>query len=177
MDKKAFGEIEARLLEVNGIIEKLDPSIRVAAFEFLKPYIAGGTIKVSKDKDGKQEPDADPESGSASSGDLDELVKKHGDNKPSENTKLLSAHWYSMYGSAPFSTKWIKATSASTGLTIPASVDMTLRQAKEKGKLLYEALGKRGLVKPTVAGEHYLKATYGVKKGTKTPPTSVDKSK
>ena len=48
MDKKAFSEIEERLLEVNKVIAKLDPSIRVAAFDFLRPYIAGGTITVQK---------------------------------------------------------------------------------------------------------------------------------
>jgi len=46
---------------------------------------------------------------------------------------------------------------------------MTLKQAKEKGKNLYVAAG-RGLFKPTVVGEGFLKTTYGVGKGTKAPP-------
>ena len=53
LDKKAFEAIETRLLEVNKVIEKLDASIRVAAFEFLKPYIAGGIITAPKGGDGK----------------------------------------------------------------------------------------------------------------------------
>ena len=173
MDKKAFDDIESRLLEVNKVIEKLDASIRPAAFEFLKPYITGGTIAAPKGGGGSSVSD---DVDSAAAGDLDSLVKNHPDQKPNENAKLLSAHWYSMYGSAPFTTKWIEETGAATGLTIPSSVDMTFRQAKDKGKALYQALGKGGLLKPTVAGEHYLKAAYHVKKGTKTPPSNNSES-
>lgn len=178
MDKKQFAQIEERLLEVNKVIEKLDESIRVAAFEFLRPYIAGGTITLPKPKGGDDHGGGDDDAEPASSGDLEDLVKNHSDLKPNENAKLLSAHWYSIYGSAPFKTKWIEQAAADAGLTIPNSVDMTFRQAKEKGKLLYQALGKGGLLKPTVVGEHYLKTTFKVKKGTKTPPTDgVAKSK
>jgi hypothetical protein len=169
LDKKAFDEIEARLLEVNKLVQKLDGSIRVAAFEFLKPYIAGGTFTAPKPKGGDDHGGGDA-AASDSNGDLEELVKKHSDLKPNENAKLLSAHWYSLYGSAPFKTKWIEDTAAAAGLTIPNSVDMTFRQAKDKSKLLYQPLGKGGLLKPTVVGENYLKATFKVKKGTKTPP-------
>lgn len=166
MDKKQFEEIEERLLKLNKVVEKLDSSIRVAAFEFLKPYITGGTIAVPKDKHEKQEDS--PASGGAD--DLAELIEKHPSDRPSHNAKLLSAYWFSQYGSAPFSTKWIKDTAGSSGLTVPEAVDMTFRQAQSKGKGVYEALGKRGLIKPTIAGETYLKQTFGVRKGTKAAP-------
>lgn len=117
--QKAFEEIEARLLEVNKVVENLDASIRVAAFEFLKPYVVGKPIKVEKPKDDEHDDDTD----TASSGDLDELVTKHGDKKPSENARLLSAHWYSIYGSAPFTTKWIEETGATAGLLIDIRVE------------------------------------------------------
>src|ERR1700687_2737713 len=135
MDKKTFNEIETRLLEVNKVVEKLDSSIRVAAFDFLKPYIFGGNTKMH--------PSPPPsETDESSSGDLAELVEKHGSNdKLSDNAKLLTAWWFSQYGSAPFSIKWVKETGASTGLTIPDAPDMTFRQAKLKGKSLYKALG------------------------------------
>lgn len=171
LDRKQFGEIEGRLLEVNKVVEKLDASIRVAAFEFLKPYIVGGTITASKPKSEDDRTGGDADTGSGSSGNLEELLKNYNDLKPSENAKLLSAHWYSMYGSAPFKTKWIDQAAADSGLTIPSSVDMTFRQAKDKGKLLYQPLGKGGLLKPTVVGEQYLKTTFKVKKGTQTPPS------
>jgi hypothetical protein len=179
VDKKAFGEIESRLLEVNKVVEKLDASIRVAAFEFLKPYIAGGTITAPKSKVEHGEGDQGGESDSApTTGDLAGLVDKYGSNdKPSENARLLSAWWFSQHGTAPFSMKCIKETAASTGLTIPSSPAMTFRQATEKGKALYQALGKGGLVKPTVVGESYFRNTYKVKKGTKAPPTTTPKSR
>lgn len=170
MDKKAFDQVETRLSEVNKIIEKLDSSIRVAAFEFLKPYIAGGTIKVlhtPKDEGGGGADGGAPD-------DLAEMVEKFiGDDEPSDNVKLLSAWWFSQYGSAPFSMAWIKSTGSSSGLTIPNKPDMTFRQAKENGKTLYEALGKGGLIKPTIIGEKFLKTKYGVRKGTKPTPTKA----
>jgi hypothetical protein len=43
------------------------------------------------------------------------------------------------------------------------------KQAKHKGKNLFVTTG-RGLFKPTVVGEVFSKATYGVGKGTKVPP-------
>jgi hypothetical protein len=167
LDKKALDEIEARLLEVNTMVQKLDASIRVAAFEFLKPYIAGHNIVVPKDKPAGHHEDS-PTGGETD--DLAALIEGHASDKPSHNAKLLSAYWFSQYGSAPFSMKWIKDTAASSGLTVPESVDMTFRAAKAKGKGVYEPLGEKGLVKPTIAGETYLKHTFGVKKGAKTPP-------
>jgi hypothetical protein len=52
------------------------------------------------------------------------------------------------------------------GVTIPDRLNMTLAAAVENGKQLFASAG-RGLFKPTVHGEIYLKTTYGVKKGTK----------
>jgi hypothetical protein len=171
LDKKAFAEIQERLLEVNKVIAKLDPSIRVAAFDFLKPYILGGNIKTHSQHESKPDEGHD-----AATSDLAELVSKFGsDSKPSDNARLLTAWWFCQYGSTPFSIKWLKETSDSTGLTIPASPGMTLRIAMEKGKNLYKALGEGGLFKPTIVGETVLKATYKVKKGTKAVPAEAEK--
>lgn len=171
MDKKALDDIESRLLEVNKIVEKLDASIRVAAFDFLKPYVLGSTIKVIKDDGDKHHHTGEPES---SPTDLAGLVEKFGSNeKPSDNARLLSAWWFSQYGGVPFTTKWIEDTAASTGLTVPAHLNMTFRQLAVKGKALYQPLGKGGLVQPTVVGEQFLKTTYHVKKGTQKPPTDA----
>jgi len=163
MDKKAFSEIQERLLEVNGVIVKLDPSIRVAAFDFLKPYVS--TRKASPSPDFPKPPADEPPAG-----DVAHLIHAHADGKPHQNVNLLAAIWFSEYGSHPFSLQYIRERSISTGVTIPAHPDMTLRQAKSKGKKLYEPLGKKGLYKPTVVGETFFKTTYGVKKGTKVPP-------
>jgi hypothetical protein len=172
LDKKAFTEIETRLLEVNKVVEKLDPTIKVTAFEFLKPYIVGETIKLPKHGD-----DSGGEAGAGdtgSSGDLAALVEKYGSvKKAADNAKVLTAWWFSQYGSAPFTIKWIKKTSKSTGVTIPKNPDMTFRQSKYNGKGVYNAVGKKGLFEITVAGETFLRTTYKVKKGTKTPPTDA----
>jgi len=167
VDKKLFADIQERLLDVNKVITKLDSSIRVAALDFLKPYILGGNIKLPLHR----EPLTD-DSDDAPTDELPALVEKYGsDSKPSENAKLLTAWWFSQYGSAPFSMKWVKTTGNSTGLTIPDKPDMTYRQAKAKGKSLYRTLGEGGLFKPTIVGEAFFKTTYKVKKGTKAPPT------
>jgi hypothetical protein len=68
----------------------------------------------------------------------------------------------------------IKEGAVSAGLTIPEHLRMTFRAAQDGGKKLYQPAG-RGLFKPTVTGELYLKKTYGVTKGTSLPP-KVEKS-
>jgi hypothetical protein len=161
LDKKAFSEIRERLLEVNKIISKLDSTIRVAAFDFLKPYISIGTVTLHIDT---KKPPAEQ----APQGDVSELIQKHGDGKPHENVNLLAAIWFSEYGSNPFSIDYVREKASSTGLTIPASPRMTVIQAKDKGKNLYVS-GGRGLFRPTVIGEAFFKTTYGIRKGTKTP--------
>ena len=163
MDKKALSEIEERLLEVNKIVGKLDVSIRVAAFDFLKPYITTGAFIPDT---APKKPAADP----PSSADESELIQKHGDGKPNDNVNLIAALWFGEYGSNPFSIDHVREKARSAGLTIPARTDMTLRSAREKGKSLYLSTG-RGLFKPTVVGEAFLKVTYNVKRGTKTPST------
>lgn len=166
MDKKGFEAVEERLLEINKVIAKLDPSVRVAAFDFLKPYISGGTLPAPLADPKKQAPDPQPAS------DVTELIQKHGEGKPNDNINLLAAIWFADYGSTPFSLDYLRERATETGLTIPARPDMTLRTAKDKGKNLF-ASAARGLFKPTVVGEAFFKTTYNVRKGTKTPP--IDK--
>lgn len=161
MDKKAFDNIEERLLEVNKAISRLDPSIRVAAFEFLKPYISGGTLPSAPDQK-KHTSDRQ------ASADVTELIQRHGDGKPHENINLIAAIWFSENGTNPFSLEYIRDKATETGLTISARPDMALKQAKEKGKNLFASAG-RGLFRPTVVGEAFFKATYSVRKGIKTP--------
>ena len=110
-----------------------------------------------------------PSGSEVSSGDVSDLIQKHGDGKPHQNINLLAAIWFSEFGSSPFSLEYLRQKAESTGLTIPASPRMTLVQAKDGGKKLYSPSG-RGLFKPTVVGEAFFKATYSVRKGTKAPP-------
>jgi hypothetical protein len=83
--------------------------------------------------------------------------------------KLIAAYLYNEYGSEPFSAEEVKNTSDDVGITIPARIDMTLLEAKDKGKKLFKKIG-RGTYKPTVHGEAYLKEKYNVAKGTKRRP-------
>jgi hypothetical protein len=164
VDKKAFGEVEERLLEVNKVIAKLDPSIRGVAFEFLKSYVSAGTLPP---------PPTDPKKLPAdhhATGDVTELIQKHGDGKPHENTNLLAAIWFAEYGASPFSVDYIKNKATEIGLTIPARPDKTLKSARDNAKALFAPTG-RGLFKPTVVGEAFFKTTYNVRKGTKAPPS------
>jgi hypothetical protein len=123
MDKKEFSEVKDRVLEVNGVIAKLDPSIRITAFDFLKPYITGG--RPTRSTDSKKEP---PDEGP--SADEAELIQKHGSGKPHENVNLLAAIWFGDYGSTPFSLDYIRQKASSTGLTIPQRLDMTLTESR-----------------------------------------------
>lgn len=163
MDRKAFAELQDRLLEVNKVITKLDSSIRVAAFDLLRPYISTGKLDAPSDS---HKPPAEE----TPSIDVADLIQKHGEGKPHENVTLLAAIWFSEYGSHPFSLDYIREKATSTGVTVPERPDMTLRAAMENGKKLYEAIGGKGLFRPTVVGEAFLKTTYRVKKGTKAPP-------
>ena len=94
------------------------------------------------------------------------MVAKHPDGRPSENVNLIAAHLYSQYGAQPFKLDDIRNKANEVGITIPTSLNMTLKQAKRKGKALYQHTG-RNEYKPTVNGELYFKNTYHVKKGTK----------
>jgi hypothetical protein len=165
MDKKSLEHVEQRLLEVNGVIQKLDPSIRASSFELLKGYVTSGTPSGQLG--------SIAESGEKSSSEdsgLAELMQTHVHDKPSDNAHLLAADWYGQYGSSPFALNAMKERAEAAGLTIPDRLDMTYTAAQDAGKKLYQSAG-RGFYKPTVTGELYLKKTYGVAKGTEAPPT------
>lgn len=160
MDQKQFGERFARLREVGDLIEKLPPEIRSDAFALLKEYVLPRSAGPSKEPNDQSGPD--------DSGDTN-LFTQFDHEKPSDNVRLIAAHFFREYGSEPFLVDEVKALAAETGLTVPDRVDMTLANATEKGKKLFVAAG-RGKFKPTVHGEAFLKSTYGVKKGTNTRP-------
>jgi hypothetical protein len=165
MDKRSLEILEERLIEVNRVIEKLDPSVRASAFELLKGYVNGASASQSA-RTGQHESQAP-----STDTDLAAMIEKHGHEKPSDNAHLLVADWYRQYGSSPFALVSIKSAAEAAGLTIPERLNMTLRAAQDGGKKLYQPVG-RGLYKPTVTGELFLKKTYGVEKGIGTPPVS-----
>jgi hypothetical protein len=172
METTTFQERVKRLKEVNEVIEKLDPAIREEAFSLLAGYVTGQPYK----RVGINDPATDfSEEGGESVRLAEELFARYPDGKPSDNVVLTAAFLYSQYGAQPFKLDEIRAIAESVGLTIPTSLDMTLRQAKRDGKSLFQHTG-RSEFKPTVHGELYLKKTYQVAKGTKKRPLQGDES-
>lgn len=168
MDAVAFQERVKRLKEINEVIEKLDPAIREHAFAVLASYATG---QPHRPTDGAHQLGSLPEGkGDQSEILASELFAKHPEGKPSDNAVLIAAFLYSQYGSQPFKLDEMRGIAESVGVTIPASLDMTLRQAKRDGKSLFQHTG-RSEFKPTVHGELYFKKTYEVSTGTKKRPT------
>jgi hypothetical protein len=159
MDKKEFDERALRLQDVGKVIDKLPAEIRSDAFGLLKGYVSGRSEPDFDDRQKNREADID------SSGDTN-LFGRFDHGKPSDNVRLIAAHLFQQFGSEPFSADEVNAIAADAGITVPARVDMTLRNAKENGKFLFVSAGD-GMFKPTVHGETNLKDTYGVRKGNK----------
>lgn len=166
MESNTFHERVKRLKEVNEVIEKLDPAIREGALSLLAEYVTGHPHK-SKGGTGQEISTSEPldQSDTVAS----DLFAMHPDGKPSDNVVLIAAHLYSQYGAQSFKLDEIRSIADSVGITIPTSLDMTLKQAKRDGKPLFQHTG-RNEYKPTVNGELYFKKTYQVPKGTKQHP-------
>jgi hypothetical protein len=172
MESSAFQERVKRLKEVNEVIEQLDPAIREGALSLLAEYVTGEPHK-GKGGAGQELRDIEPHDQPDTV--TSELFAKHPDGKPSDNAVLIAAHLYSQYGAQPFRLDEMRTVADSVGVTIPTSLDMTLRQAQRDGKLLFQHTG-RSEFKPTVHGELYFKKTYQVPKGTKQRPAPGNES-
>jgi hypothetical protein len=165
MQSKEFQEVVKRAKEVNGIIEKLDPSIRAEVFAMVKSYITGPTNGETRKK-----PDGTPQH-LIDVADAEAFFTKHADGKPADNVLLIAAYLYGQYGSEPFGLEEIRNVADGSGVTIPARPDMTIRAARRSGKKLFQRVGANQY-KPTVHGESHFKTTYSVKKGSKSKPSA-----
>lgn len=167
MDDKEFKTRSSRLEQIAKVLEKLPPEVRGEAFELLRGYVTEHSAGArTKTKETKSQPDTATQS-------EEEFFAAVDHDKPADNAKLIAAWFYREYGAEPFTLDEVRAKADAVGITIPARVDMTLSQAKEKGKKLFARAGK-GKFKPTVHGEANLKATYSVKKGTKKRTESAE---
>jgi hypothetical protein len=161
MDSSTFQERVKRLKEVNDVIKDLDPAVREGALPLLAEYVTGKAVTAGAGRQpDKGSGDSPAEEGAA------EFFAKFPEGKPSDNAVSIAAYVYSQYGAEPFRLDEIRETAKSVGLTIPTSLDMTLKQAQRDGKMLFQHSG-RSEFKPTVHGELYFKKTYQVAKGTK----------
>ena len=149
-----------RLEQIAKVLEKLPAEVRTDAFDLLKSYV---TEHSSESPPKKTRAKGEHEAAEKSDG---EFFAPFDHDKPADNARLIAAWFYREYGVEPFSLDEVRGKANDVGITIPARVDMTFVQAKEKGKKLFARAGT-GKFKPTVHGEANLRATYSVKKGTK----------
>ncbi|MBB5360412.1 hypothetical protein HDE76_003656 [Rhodanobacter sp. ANJX3] len=168
MSNEDFEKTKKMLAEINAVVIGMDPSIRPATFEILvSRYLgspgAGASItpkaKVKETDSSDEAPDTT---------DLGAFINSFDTKKPADAVMVLVAWLYSNYGAYAISIKELKELADSCGLTVPARVDMTLRQGKSGGKSLFVQQNKSW--KPTVSGEIFLKDTYKISKGTKSLP-------
>jgi hypothetical protein len=160
-----------RMREVNALVSALDPAVRGEAFSLMREYILGGTpsgaggsvqtgdVSVAEKAGGRV---------GAPSG-FDGFIDKLESEVPADNVMALAAFLYGQYGIEPLSVQEVKDLAERAGVTIPARPDMTLAQKTANKKKAFRKTGK-GVFRPTTDGEIFLKATYGVKKGTKKRP-------
>ena len=177
MESSAFHERVKRLKEINEVIEKLDPAIREGALSLLASYVTGQPHTADGEQQArtKHQAGATTSEGEESELQMTELFGKYPDGKPSENATLIAVWLYSQYGAQPFKLDEMRGIAESVGLTIPSSLDMTLKQAQRDGKALFQHTG-RSEFKPTVPGELYFRKTYEVTKGTKKWPAQGSES-
>jgi hypothetical protein len=86
--------------------------------------------------------------------------------KPSDHAFLCAAYHYSQYGMLPFSLDDLRQIASHAGVVIPDRLDMTLKNATNKGKKLFQSAG-RNAYKPTAAAGVLFKEKWQVKPGRK----------
>lgn len=155
-------EMKKRIADLNEFVATLVPEIRERAFVVLELYGVGtaGAAEIPA-------PTNDAALGDEDAPSEFMFFSQVPSSKPAEAAMAIAAYWYSQYGTAPFTKTWVEAAAARVGLTIPARVDMTYRQARRGGKLLFAA--SKGFFTVTVHGEMALKDAFAVKKGTRSP--------
>lgn len=165
MSGERLEEVKKKLLEMNEIVSNLDPAIRGSAFEILKSEYFDTPETPPQQKAEKKEA---AKKTNSQPNDLEKYLSTYQHKKPGDNVMLLAAWLYSNYGSYAITAKEIQDLGDTCGLITPKRCDNTMRQAKNKGKSLFNQQGKGW--KPTISGELYFKETYGVTKGTKVLP-------
>lgn len=158
MDEIEFKQLAIRLEKAAEVLEKLPPEVRHDAFCLMEDYVRGSA--------GAEMPKWQGDAGESPAQGREEFFGAFSHDKPADNVKLIAADFYRQYGTESFSVKEALQAANEVGITVPSRIDKTLNAAKDKGKSLFTRAG-RGMFKPTVHGEAYLKATYSIKKGTK----------
>jgi len=162
MDDETFQDRASRLKAVGEVLEKLPEKVHERAFALLEPYVTGAAPPQAADPAG---------TGHGASSDhltdtKEQFFNSFDWSKPADNLKMIAAWLFNEYGDDPFSLEDVRRVAKEVGLTIPDRPNDTLRVAKYEGKKTFDQ-PNRGKFKPTIAGQTYLKQTFGVKKGTK----------
>jgi hypothetical protein len=160
MDEKELKQIETKLMAINNIIAKLDPAIKVTAFEFLKPLVLGKQIEVPAGKAGR----AQDEEHLPPKGDVRDFYGSFNPKKPADSALILAGWFYTQRGSASFTLEELDALFDEVGVGRPARLDMTLRSSMRKGKTLFQNSG-HGAYRPTVYGENVFKTEMNLRPG------------
>lgn len=179
MTDEVFNKAIERFQRIVEVVGKLPPDLQASAFNALAPLIqlapssapplappAAPGVAAAGNKTSKKEVQEAPE-------DREAFFGSFNHEKPHDNVRLLIAWLYSQYGTESFSLNELRDLANDVGLTVPERLDMTVKSAREDGKTLFTSTG-RGKFKPTVHGEAFLKAEYGVKKGTGKRPAVAE---
>ena len=104
--------------------------------------------------------------------DLAAFFNREGDMKPADYAQLCAAYHYSVYGASAFSITELKAIAMDAGVVLPDRVDMTLRNAMQKGKKLFQPSGS-GAFKPTATACMHFAEKWKLKPGKKAKPMAA----
>ena len=153
-----------KILEINGIVKSLDPALQERASDVLLKMAFGNLIQETTrasasrkhaQKIGIKRSDAIAKRPAFFNGHEHDRLK--------DNVHLIVAWLYSRYGLFPVETKLVRETAERMGLLIPNRPDNTMRQAKCRGKSLYQHIGRGWQLTPL--GERYVHQRYKVKRG------------
>lgn len=159
-DTKKQDEVKKKLTEINSFISQLEPEIRLASFEVLKPYFFG---KVQHVDDSLSEEIRQPES-IVAKGDVRDFFASFDPQKPADSTLILAAWFYTQRGNSAFTLEELKDLFDEVGTPRPERINMTLNACARKGKKLFMNAG-HGKFRPSVNGENYFKSEMNLRPG------------
>ncbi len=165
--EKELKNIEIKLKEINSIITKLDPEIKLAAFELLRPYILGNLAAHSAVTTTQGLSKVDTlEKTPVNSGDVRDFYASFNPKKPADSALVLAGWIYTQQGSSAFELGELRGLFDEVGVSSPARLDMTLKNCLRGGKKLFQNAG-HGDYRPTVYGENHFKAEMNLRPSKK----------
>ncbi len=168
MDKKGYDETVKRLRAVNKVVAELDPAIRSAAWDLLKPFVTAAHADGEPSHHGEGGRSGDsgqaPPHRKAQPLDMGALLDQHAsDDKKTENGLLVAAILYGTYGDGPFTSHEFTALGDEHRLPMPHMHNLLPKTKRDNKKVFRQS--KDGWM-ITGSGGKWLRETYGVKRGT-----------